>query len=94
MGAVRVDRRAAVKLTPHAKERMTEMGVSADEVYACIREPEVVYRIGRYGPDRLTLGRGRIAVAIAQQGNKGRVITVLWRGQESRDGGPGPERQH
>jgi hypothetical protein len=65
-------------LTPHAKRRRKEMGVTEDEIATALEEPEIVYPC--FG-GRTCFCRGRLAVIVAE--DRG-VVTVLWNGKDER----------
>jgi hypothetical protein len=67
-------------VTAHARERMHEMGVRERELRAALETCEVDYP-DVYVGCRIRLG-GRLAVAYNPTPNK--IITVLWRGKETR----------
>lgn len=70
-----------VRLTHHARQRSTEMGLSQAEVERALAYPEVTYPSPpAYGPDRKICVSGRLAVV--HSGSD--VITVLWRGRDQR----------
>jgi hypothetical protein len=80
---------AVWNLTWHARTRMSEMQLNDDEVLDALRNPELTYPSSsrfRNGADIAV--RGRLAIVFDPA--TGAVVTVLWRGLESRD--PIPQR--
>lgn len=73
-----------MKLTGHAKERMAEMGIDADEVYDTVRHPDVKYISDRHRAkgDREVRIKGRLAIIIE---NDKRIVTVLWHTGDGRE---------
>jgi len=64
----------------HAQERARQMGVGFDEIADVMNDPELDYPSIAYPGGRTRVG-GRLAL-----GYSGRtVMTVLWRGKESRE---------
>lgn len=77
-----------MKITAHARQRMDEMGVPEEEVVAVVAEPELDYPCHqRYGAGRRTCIAGRLAIIVGPEPEPV-VITVLWRGDYSRDRAP------
>lgn len=71
-----------VTLSIHAHTRCSEMAVPIDEVESVMRSPEISYPSpAKYGESRLISVGGRLAVVHSADGA---VITVLWRGRDSR----------
>lgn len=60
-----------MKLSPHAKVRMVERGIDADEVYEVVRCPEVDRLAFHHADRRLLLG-GRLVVVVTDR----RIVTV------------------
>lgn len=68
-----------MKLTPHAKLRIAEMGLHVDEVMAVVREPEVARPDPRPHRSRLSGGRLVVIVEYRPAPHAHRIVTVLWR---------------
>jgi hypothetical protein len=64
------------RITFHALQRMTEMGVTADEVRAVIAHPVIDYPCDERYPGRRIATGDRIAVCYTEDGA---IVTVLWR---------------
>lgn len=72
--------------TNHARQRIAEMGLTENEVFHALRDPEMDYRAPRrHGETARLACRGKIAVAYKpDERHHGRmvVMTVLWNKQE------------
>ena len=63
--------------TPHALQRLAEMGVERDEVGLALNDPEVVYPSPpEHPPGRMTHLHGRIGVIVQPPD---RIVTIVWR---------------
>jgi hypothetical protein len=72
------------KLSPHAKQRRKQMGVTEHQIDAAIADPDTVYPGSYPGhrAGRTCYQRGPIVVVVQDQTNQ--VITVLWHRKEGR----------
>lgn len=79
-----VDSPVTFSFSPHARERMAEMGLHKRDVRRAIKEAPLSYP-GRLTSDgsstRVYVGRG---LAVVTRDDKPLVITVLWDGKEGR----------
>lgn len=66
---------------------MAQMHVDEPEVFDTVREPEVDKPDGQ-GNDNRIARKGRIAVVYEPEGNRKKVVTVLWEGRDDRSEGP------
>ncbi|WIF20574.1 BrnT-like toxin [Rhodococcus phage Jflix2] len=70
-----------VRLTAHARRRMSEMGVDRHEVEQALAHPDTAVRSGKY-PGCMNYRRGRICVGAKTEGDEIVVITVVWPSHE------------
>lgn len=75
-------------VSPHARKRIKQMGLTDHRVAAVLSEPDIEYRGStRYGRGRRVAVRDTLAVVFTARGGRVRVITVLWHRAEGRDVG-------
>ena len=85
-----------MKITPHAKQRITEMGLDLDEVMAVVRDPEMDTP-SQIVAGRRTLFGGRLMVVVEgrPEPHADRMVSVLWRDHErQRQREEGPHQQY
>lgn len=66
-----------IPISPHARRRMTEMGITDAEVFACVGKPDISYPSLGY-ENRRTHLRGRLLVATEGEPGEWHVVSVLW----------------
>ncbi|MBQ9917423.1 MAG: DUF4258 domain-containing protein [Microbacterium sp.] len=69
--------RPRLHFTRHAAQRFREMGLTHDEVFAAVANPEHVRRAKSY--DAMNISSGRITLGVAlDNGGYPNVTTILW----------------
>jgi len=66
------------KISQHAHERMTEMGLTRRDVLAAVKHPDLTRPGSRDLPDRQIVVGDDLVVVLAQRDHA--IVTVLWRG--------------
>lgn len=64
-------------LTHHLRARAAERGITDNDVFEVLDQPEVVYDQDSYGPNRQVRQRGNLGVVVDR--STGAVITVVFR---------------
>lgn len=75
-----------ITTSPHAKERMAEMGLTRRDILEVFKDPILDYPSENYGPTCRVVVRPPLA--IPYDAEERRVITVLWHGREGREDRP------